>query len=143
MSDTKITPADLEAILKLVESAEHLGDFHLKYGDLELRVSRQWGLVRNFAARGDLGKIRYQHFSLFRHKFRQGSGGWRYDAAKVGSDGTRYGPALKLAESILSRSRTKKIWRACPMARRRNHGTTTRASSSTSSPSQMFTIRAK
>ena len=40
MSDTKITPADLEAILKLVESAEHLGDFHLKYGDLELRVSR-------------------------------------------------------------------------------------------------------
>lgn len=41
MSDTKITPADLEAILKLVESAEHLGDFHLKYGDLELRVSRR------------------------------------------------------------------------------------------------------
>ena len=40
MSDTRITPADLEAILKLVESAEHLGDFHLKYGDLELRVSR-------------------------------------------------------------------------------------------------------
>jgi len=40
MSDNRITPADLEAILKLVESAEHLGDFHLKYGDLELRVSR-------------------------------------------------------------------------------------------------------
>jgi acetyl-CoA carboxylase biotin carboxyl carrier protein len=40
MSDTKITPADVEAILKLVESAEHLGDFHLKYGDLEVRVSR-------------------------------------------------------------------------------------------------------
>jgi acetyl-CoA carboxylase biotin carboxyl carrier protein len=40
MSDTKITPADLETILKLVESAEHLGDFHLKYGDFELRVSR-------------------------------------------------------------------------------------------------------
>ena len=40
MSDTKITPADVEAILKLVESAEHLGDFHLRYGDLELRVSR-------------------------------------------------------------------------------------------------------
>lgn len=40
MSDTKITPADVEAILRLVESAEHLGDFHLKYGDLEIRVSR-------------------------------------------------------------------------------------------------------
>jgi myo-inositol 2-dehydrogenase/D-chiro-inositol 1-dehydrogenase len=51
----------------------------------ELRVSRQWGLVRDFFARGELGKIRYQHFSLFRNKFRQGSGGWRYDAAKVGS----------------------------------------------------------
>src|SRR5882757_3298348 len=51
----------------------------------ELRVSRQWGLVRDFAARGELGKIRYQHFSLFRRKFRQGSGGWRYDATKVGS----------------------------------------------------------
>ena len=43
MSDTKITPADVEAILKLVESAEHLGDFHLKYGDLEIRVSRHAG----------------------------------------------------------------------------------------------------
>ncbi|MEP7208492.1 MAG: acetyl-CoA carboxylase biotin carboxyl carrier protein [Casimicrobiaceae bacterium] len=40
---TKITAADLEAILKLVQSAEHLGDFHLKYGDLELRVSRSGG----------------------------------------------------------------------------------------------------
>ena len=40
MSDTKLTRADVEAILELVEAAEHLGDFHLKYGDLELRVSR-------------------------------------------------------------------------------------------------------
>lgn len=51
----------------------------------ELRVSRQWARVRDFAAAGDLGRLRYQHFSLFRHKFRQGSGGWRYDPAKVGS----------------------------------------------------------
>jgi acetyl-CoA carboxylase biotin carboxyl carrier protein len=40
MTDSKITPHDLETILKLVQSAEHLGDFHLKYGDFELRVSR-------------------------------------------------------------------------------------------------------
>ena len=40
MSDTKITRADVDAILKVLESTEHLGDFHLKYGDLELRVSR-------------------------------------------------------------------------------------------------------
>jgi myo-inositol 2-dehydrogenase/D-chiro-inositol 1-dehydrogenase len=51
----------------------------------ELRVSRQWGLVREIAAKGSLGRIRYQHFSLFRHGFRQGSGGWRYDLTKVGS----------------------------------------------------------
>jgi myo-inositol 2-dehydrogenase/D-chiro-inositol 1-dehydrogenase len=51
----------------------------------ELRVSRQWSPLRDMAAKGDFGRIRYQHFSLFRHKFRQGSGGWRYDAAKVGS----------------------------------------------------------
>ena len=40
MSDTKLSRADVEAILELVEAAEHLGEFHLKYGDLELRVSR-------------------------------------------------------------------------------------------------------
>jgi len=51
----------------------------------ELRVSRQWGLVREIAAKRELGRIRYQHFSLFRHRFRQGSGGWRYDKEKVGS----------------------------------------------------------
>ncbi|WP_127596170.1 Gfo/Idh/MocA family protein [Nitratireductor alexandrii] len=51
----------------------------------ELRVSRQWGAMRDIVASGDLGKVRYQHLSLFRHKFRQGSGGWRYDPEKVGS----------------------------------------------------------
>jgi myo-inositol 2-dehydrogenase/D-chiro-inositol 1-dehydrogenase len=51
----------------------------------ELRVSRQWGLLREMAANGDFGRIRYQHFSLFRKAFRQGAGGWRYDPAKVGS----------------------------------------------------------
>lgn len=40
MSDTKITRADVDAILKVLESTEHLRDFHLKYGDLEVRVSR-------------------------------------------------------------------------------------------------------
>jgi len=51
----------------------------------ELRVSRQWGAVRDIVAAGDLGRVEYQHLSLFRHKFRQGSGGWRYDPARVGS----------------------------------------------------------
>jgi len=51
----------------------------------ELRVSHQWRAVRDVVAAGDIGAVRYQHLSLFRHRFRQGSGGWRYDAAKVGS----------------------------------------------------------
>lgn len=51
----------------------------------ELRVSHQWKAVRDIVAAGDIGAVRYQHLSLFRHKFRQGSGGWRYDPEKVGS----------------------------------------------------------
>ncbi len=51
----------------------------------ELRVSRQWEAVRDILKSGELGRVRYQHFSLFRHEFRQGSGGWRYDPERVGS----------------------------------------------------------
>lgn len=51
----------------------------------ELRVSRQWGLVRERIAAGDIGNVRHQHLSLFRKAFRTGSGGWRYDPARVGS----------------------------------------------------------
>jgi myo-inositol 2-dehydrogenase/D-chiro-inositol 1-dehydrogenase len=51
----------------------------------ELRVSHQWGKVRQIISQKNIGKVRYQHLSLFRHAFRQGSGGWRYDSAKVGS----------------------------------------------------------
>ncbi|MFC7397112.1 Gfo/Idh/MocA family protein [Chelatococcus sp. GCM10030263] len=51
----------------------------------ELRVSHQWGRVRALIAAGDLGRVTHQHFSLFRHPFRPGSGGWRRDAARVGS----------------------------------------------------------
>ncbi len=51
----------------------------------ELRVSRQWGAVHDIVAAGDIGDVRYQHLSLYRHSFRQGSGGWRYDPSRVGS----------------------------------------------------------
>jgi len=51
----------------------------------ELRVSRQWGMVHERIAQGDLGQVRYQHLSLFRKPFRSGAGGWRYDPARVGS----------------------------------------------------------
>jgi myo-inositol 2-dehydrogenase / D-chiro-inositol 1-dehydrogenase len=51
----------------------------------ELRVSHQWGTVRDIIAAGDLGRVTHQHFSLFRHGFRRGSGGWRYERERVGS----------------------------------------------------------
>jgi myo-inositol 2-dehydrogenase/D-chiro-inositol 1-dehydrogenase len=51
----------------------------------ELRVSQQWKAVRDIVAAGDIGPVRYQHMSLFRHSFRQGSGGWRYNPQEVGS----------------------------------------------------------
>lgn len=51
----------------------------------ELRVSHQWGMVHERIAQGDLGRLRYQHLSLFRKPFRSGAGGWRYDPARVGS----------------------------------------------------------
>jgi myo-inositol 2-dehydrogenase/D-chiro-inositol 1-dehydrogenase len=51
----------------------------------ELRVSHQWGRVREMIAAGDIGRVMHQHFSLFRHAFRPGSGGWRRDPARVGS----------------------------------------------------------
>src|SRR4051794_27828243 len=51
----------------------------------ELRVSHQWGRIRALIAAGELGRVTHQHFSLFRHAFRRGSGDWRYDRARVGS----------------------------------------------------------
>ena len=51
----------------------------------ELRVSRQWGLVREMVADGDFGAVSHQHVSLFRRPFKTGSGGWRYDPDRVGS----------------------------------------------------------
>ncbi len=43
MTDARITQQDLDAILKLIESAEHIAEFHLKYGDMEVRLSRSGG----------------------------------------------------------------------------------------------------
>ena len=51
----------------------------------ELRVSHQWGAVRELIASGAIGRVRSQRFSLFRRGFRPGSGGWRTDDARVGS----------------------------------------------------------
>jgi myo-inositol 2-dehydrogenase/D-chiro-inositol 1-dehydrogenase len=75
-----LTLAECDAVIDASRrSGRHVALNH------ELRVSRQWGLVRDIVAKGELGRIRYQHFSLFRHAFRPGSGGWRHDPARVGS----------------------------------------------------------
>ena len=41
MSEPKLTQADVQEILNLVESATHVVDFSLKYGDVEVRISRR------------------------------------------------------------------------------------------------------
>ena len=41
MSEPKLTQQDVQEILNLVESAAHVVDFSLKYGDVEVRVSRR------------------------------------------------------------------------------------------------------
>ena len=51
----------------------------------ELRVSTQWGMIRDEIAAGHIGKPMAATYSLFRRPFRGGAGGWRHDAARVGS----------------------------------------------------------
>lgn len=41
MSEPKLTQQDVQEILNLVESAEHVVEFSLKYGDVEVHVSRR------------------------------------------------------------------------------------------------------
>src|SRR5262245_4640304 len=52
---------------------------------LQCRLSPQWGRIATLIAEGAIGQPQHVHVSLFRHPYRQGSGGWRYDKARVGS----------------------------------------------------------
>jgi myo-inositol 2-dehydrogenase/D-chiro-inositol 1-dehydrogenase len=51
----------------------------------ELRLSEQYGRVKALIDADAIGVPEYIAFSLFRFPFRPGAGGWRYDAARVGS----------------------------------------------------------
>jgi myo-inositol 2-dehydrogenase/D-chiro-inositol 1-dehydrogenase len=51
----------------------------------ELRLSRQWGAIKQLIEAGEIGEPRYALVTLFRFPYRQGSGGWRYDTDQVGS----------------------------------------------------------
>ncbi|KAB2850699.1 MAG: Gfo/Idh/MocA family oxidoreductase [Hyphomicrobiaceae bacterium] len=52
---------------------------------LQCRLSPQWGRIRALIEEGAIGAPRHVHVSLFRHPYRQGSAGWRYDKSRVGS----------------------------------------------------------
>ena len=53
--------------------------------DHEFRISHQWGTQRDLIEKGEIGRLRFQRFILFRRPFRLGSGSWRHDPTKVGS----------------------------------------------------------
>src|SRR5215467_8833037 len=53
--------------------------------DRLISAARASGRVKELIDTGEIGTPRYLSFSLFRFPFRPGSGGWRYDAARVGS----------------------------------------------------------
>ena len=50
----------------------------------ELRLSSLWGRVKDFIDEGAIGDPLYALIELWRRPYRLGSGGWRYDLARVG-----------------------------------------------------------
>ena len=52
---------------------------------LQCRLSPQWGRMQALIAEGAIGRPRHVHVALFRHPYRLGSDGWRYDRGRVGS----------------------------------------------------------
>jgi len=52
---------------------------------LQCRLSPQWGRIRALIDQGAIGQPQHVHVCLFRHPYRLGSAGWRYDKARVGS----------------------------------------------------------
>jgi myo-inositol 2-dehydrogenase / D-chiro-inositol 1-dehydrogenase len=51
----------------------------------ELRLSSLWAGAKRLIDEGAIGQPRYALVELSRFPYRQGSGGWRYDSARVGS----------------------------------------------------------
>ncbi len=75
-----ITLEDCKAI---VAGAQQYG-VHLAVGH-ELRLSSQWGEIKNIIDRGTIGDPQYVLVELSRKPYRQGASGWRYDQSRVGS----------------------------------------------------------
>jgi myo-inositol 2-dehydrogenase/D-chiro-inositol 1-dehydrogenase len=51
----------------------------------ELRLSHQWATVKRLVEEDALGAPRCANLTLFRHPYRTGGDGWRYDPGRVGS----------------------------------------------------------
>jgi myo-inositol 2-dehydrogenase/D-chiro-inositol 1-dehydrogenase len=75
-----ITLEDCKAI---VARAQQYG-VHLAVGH-ELRLSSQWGRIKEIIDAGIIGESQYVLVELSRKPYRQGASGWRYDQSRVGS----------------------------------------------------------
>jgi myo-inositol 2-dehydrogenase/D-chiro-inositol 1-dehydrogenase len=75
-----ITLEDCKAI---VAGARDHG-VHLAVGH-ELRLSSQWGRIKEIIAAGTIGDPQYVLVELLRKPYRTGASGWRYDQNRVGS----------------------------------------------------------
>lgn len=51
----------------------------------DYRASRQYVQIRELIDAGEIGELQYVSVNLFRNRFRQGSGDWRFTPEKVGS----------------------------------------------------------
>lgn len=71
---------DCQAIVRLAEER----GLKLAVGH-ELRLSSQWGAIKDIIDRGTIGEPQYVLVELLRKPYRQGSSGWRYDRSRVGS----------------------------------------------------------
>jgi len=72
--------ADCDRILAAARAAGRLVSVNH-----ELRVSSQWGMIREEIAAGHIGAVTAANYTLFRRPFRPGASGWRHDGARVGS----------------------------------------------------------
>lgn len=75
-----ITLDDCKAIV--AGAREH--GVHLAVGH-ELRLSSQWGRIREIIEAGTIGDPQYVLVELSRKPYRTGASGWRYDLSRVGS----------------------------------------------------------
>ena len=75
-----LTLADCDALVAAAKAAGRV----LTIGH-EMRVSSQWGRVKELIGEGAIGAPRHAGITLFRFPYRTGSGRWRYEAGSVGS----------------------------------------------------------